>query len=316
MDADALVDHAFHVREARDALFAEFAEDHRMAFYGEPSPRLAELVDRIGVNVTWFTLLQALEPAGVRLREGGEPCRPSTSGDGVPGQQAGGGHRGFPRRQEPRKQHRVPAAAGARLRGLRGQPERSRSRGIGPTADLRSIPGGVQAVVIATRPEIAEDTMRECAELGIKHVWMHRGPGAGSVSAAATDYGRQHGITVIDGGCPLMFGPTADLGHKRHALHLRRQRAESRCDRRAIALKGGWHVHRRRGETPATPLKNARWHHRVCATGLVAEPSCRDLRDHGLVGAWRCVDLGVSTPSDPKSTASSRCTRDRSRCRQ
>jgi len=39
-------------------------------------------------------------------------------------------------------------------------------------------------------------------------------PGAGSVSAAATGYGRQHGITVIDGGCPLMFGPTADLGHK------------------------------------------------------------------------------------------------------
>jgi predicted CoA-binding protein len=80
--------------------------------------------------------------------------------------------------------------------------------------DLRSIPGGVEAVVIGTRPEIAENTMRECAELGIKHVWMHRGPGAGSVSPAATAYGRQHGITVIDGGCPLMFGPTADLGHK------------------------------------------------------------------------------------------------------
>ncbi|HSC90988.1 MAG TPA: CoA-binding protein [Gaiellaceae bacterium] len=80
--------------------------------------------------------------------------------------------------------------------------------------DLRSIPGGVEAVVIGTRPELAADTMRECAELGIQHVWMHRGPGAGSVSAAATDYGRQHGITVIDGGCPLMFGPTADFGHK------------------------------------------------------------------------------------------------------
>jgi uncharacterized protein len=80
--------------------------------------------------------------------------------------------------------------------------------------DLKSIPGGVQAVVIGTRPEFAEATMGECAELGIKHVWMHRGPGAGSVSAAATDYGRRHGITVIDGGCPLMFGPTADVGHK------------------------------------------------------------------------------------------------------
>jgi uncharacterized protein len=80
--------------------------------------------------------------------------------------------------------------------------------------DLRSIPGGVDAVVIGTRPERAEDTMRDCAELGIKHVWMHRGPGAGSVSPAATEYGRQRGITVIDGGCPCMFGPTADFGHK------------------------------------------------------------------------------------------------------
>jgi uncharacterized protein len=80
--------------------------------------------------------------------------------------------------------------------------------------DLKSIPGGVEAVVIGTRPEIAEDTMRECAELGITHVWMHRSFGKGSVSDAATDYGRKHGITVIDGGCPLMFEPTADGGHK------------------------------------------------------------------------------------------------------
>jgi uncharacterized protein len=79
---------------------------------------------------------------------------------------------------------------------------------------LSSIPGGVDAVVIATRPELAEETMRECADLGIKHVWMHRGPGTGSVSEAAADYGRRRDITVIDGGCPCMFGPTADFGHK------------------------------------------------------------------------------------------------------
>ena len=80
--------------------------------------------------------------------------------------------------------------------------------------DLGSIPGGVDAVVIGTRPEIADETMRECAELGIKQVWMHRGPGAGSVSETASEWGRKRGITVIDGGCPCMFGPTADLGHK------------------------------------------------------------------------------------------------------
>ena len=80
--------------------------------------------------------------------------------------------------------------------------------------DLGSIPGGVDAVVIGTRPETGEATMRECVDLGIKRVWMHRGPGTGSVSATATAYGRERGVTVIDGGCPLMFEPTADLGHK------------------------------------------------------------------------------------------------------
>ena len=80
--------------------------------------------------------------------------------------------------------------------------------------DLKSIPGGVDAVVIATAPDRALATMRECDELGIKHVWMHRAYGQGSVDAAAAAFGRDHGITVIDGGCPLMFEPTADFGHK------------------------------------------------------------------------------------------------------
>jgi hypothetical protein len=56
--------------------------------------------------------------------------------------------------------------------------------------------------------------MLECIDLGIPRVWMHRGVGPGSFSIAAAEYGRAHGITVIDGGCPLMFGPTADGAHK------------------------------------------------------------------------------------------------------
>jgi len=80
--------------------------------------------------------------------------------------------------------------------------------------DLKDIPGGVDAVVIATKLDAAEATMRECAELGVKHMWMHRAFGEGSVCDEATAYGRAHGMTVIDGGCPLMFDPTADVGHK------------------------------------------------------------------------------------------------------
>jgi len=80
--------------------------------------------------------------------------------------------------------------------------------------NLTSIPGGIEAVVIGTSPEHADETMHECADLGIEQVWMHRSFGGGSVSDTATLYGRDHGITVIDGGCPCMFGLTADSGHK------------------------------------------------------------------------------------------------------
>jgi predicted CoA-binding protein len=79
---------------------------------------------------------------------------------------------------------------------------------------LGDIPGGVDAVVMATKPETVEQTMRDCVDLGITRAWMHRAFGAGSVNAEATRLGREHGVTVIDGGCPLMFEPTTDFGHK------------------------------------------------------------------------------------------------------
>lgn len=93
-------------------------------------------------------------------------------------------------------------------------PNAGRVEGDRAYADLKSIPGGVDAVVIGTRPESADATMRECVELGIKHVWMHRGVGPGSVSTSAAAYGREHGVKVIPGGCPLMFDPVGDGGHK------------------------------------------------------------------------------------------------------
>lgn len=80
--------------------------------------------------------------------------------------------------------------------------------------DLGSIPGGVGAVVVATRPAHAAATVREAAELGIGQVWMHRSVDAGSVDAAAVAEGRALGLTVIDGGCPLMFGAPSDRTHR------------------------------------------------------------------------------------------------------
>jgi len=79
---------------------------------------------------------------------------------------------------------------------------------------LAEIPGPVDAVVVATAPDQAESVVRECDQLGIRQVWLHKSIGGGSLSQAAVDYGREHGLQVIPGGCPLMFGKDADRGHK------------------------------------------------------------------------------------------------------
>ncbi|MDQ1288337.1 MAG: uncharacterized protein QG622_1902 [Actinomycetota bacterium] len=79
---------------------------------------------------------------------------------------------------------------------------------------LADVPGGVAVVVIASKADTAEAIVRECETLGIERVWMHRSMGAGSVSVEAAEYARAHGMTVIPGGCPLMFGDDADTGHR------------------------------------------------------------------------------------------------------
>ena len=67
-------------------------------------------------------------------------------------------------------------------------PNTDRVEGDVAYPDLRSVPGGVEGVVIATRPERAAATVREAADLGITRVWMHRSFGGGSVSDEATRY--------------------------------------------------------------------------------------------------------------------------------
>jgi predicted CoA-binding protein len=81
--------------------------------------------------------------------------------------------------------------------------------------DLRSIPGGIDGVVIITRPETTERIVRDCDAAGVRRVWMHQSTAKGSsVSPAAVEYCREHEISVIAGACPMMFGPGVDFGHK------------------------------------------------------------------------------------------------------
>jgi predicted CoA-binding protein len=80
--------------------------------------------------------------------------------------------------------------------------------------DLQSIPGGVDGVVIITRPESTDRIVHDCSDAGVRRVWMHQSLANGSsVSPAAVEYCRQHDISVIAGACPMMYGSGVDLGH-------------------------------------------------------------------------------------------------------
>ena len=86
--------------------------------------------------------------------------------------------------------------------------------------DLKSIPELPDGVFILTNPKITEEVVQQCADLGIKRVWMHcmMGTKPGlvasmtSVSQEAVRIGRENGITVIPGACPNQF-LKPDFGH-------------------------------------------------------------------------------------------------------
>lgn len=79
---------------------------------------------------------------------------------------------------------------------------------------LADVPGGVDAVVVATHPDVAPEIVRQSAELGIDRVWMHRSLGQGSVSDEAVALCHEHGIRVIAGACPMMYVQPVDVAHR------------------------------------------------------------------------------------------------------
>ena len=80
--------------------------------------------------------------------------------------------------------------------------------------NLRALPEPVEAVVIVTHPNVSAQIVRECAEAGVRYVWLHRSFGEGSVSEAAVRECEQRGIECIVGGCPMMYCGRVDFGHR------------------------------------------------------------------------------------------------------
>ncbi len=79
--------------------------------------------------------------------------------------------------------------------------------------DLNSIPEKPDAVFMLTSPQVTEQIVQQCVDLGIKHVWMHclmgtkpgLAAGTTSVSQSAVEMCKANGIAVIPGTCPAQF---------------------------------------------------------------------------------------------------------------
>lgn len=57
---EGLIEHNTHILEARRKLFADYADDHFMTMYGEPSQPLMDLLNRHAAGFRWYSLHEGL----------------------------------------------------------------------------------------------------------------------------------------------------------------------------------------------------------------------------------------------------------------
>jgi predicted CoA-binding protein len=86
---------------------------------------------------------------------------------------------------------------------------------------LAEVSPPVEAALLLTPPAGTLQAVRDCAAAGVRRVWMHRGGGAGAVTAEAVALCRETGIEVVDGECPFMFLPRTPWFHGVHRFFRR-----------------------------------------------------------------------------------------------
>ena len=59
---EGLIEHNSNIREARGKLFKDYADNHFMTMYGEPSQKLLDLLKAHAAGFKWFSFVQGLEP--------------------------------------------------------------------------------------------------------------------------------------------------------------------------------------------------------------------------------------------------------------
>jgi uncharacterized protein len=84
-------------------------------------------------------------------------------------------------------------------------------------AELASVPGQLDGVIVMVARAGAADVVRECVQRRIPRVWLFKGLGGpGSVSEEAVALCRDNGVQVVAGACPLMFLEPVSWFHRMH----------------------------------------------------------------------------------------------------
>lgn len=90
--------------------------------------------------------------------------------------------------------------------------------GVACARRLQDVHPRIDGAILMTPPLVTDSVVRDCAEAGVKRVWMHRGAGRGASSPVAVSYCRDHGISVVESACPFMFLPGAGFAHRAHGF--------------------------------------------------------------------------------------------------
>jgi predicted CoA-binding protein len=85
-------------------------------------------------------------------------------------------------------------------------------------AKVQEIQPPVEGVLIMTSAKATDEIVHDCAEAGVKHVWMYGGVTPGAKTKSAVAFCEDNGIEVVEGLCPYMFLPGTPAFHAPHRL--------------------------------------------------------------------------------------------------
>ena len=84
--------------------------------------------------------------------------------------------------------------------------------GVACSGGVQDIQPPVDTVLFLTPPRLTEVLLQDCAEAGIRRVWLYRS------SSAAIQFCREYGIAAVHDECPFMFFPEAGWFHRFHGF--------------------------------------------------------------------------------------------------